>query len=80
MELRIHSRRRARERLGLTLNRNRRAEILAQLLNGSARFLGIGHAATRTQWVCQYAGCKFRVVFDERLKEITTIIPWERQR
>jgi hypothetical protein len=79
MRARRHARRRAAKRLGWTMNQNRRAELLAQMLNGTARFLGTGHVPTRTQWICQYAGCKFRVVFCERLREIVTVIPWGKE-
>lgn len=75
---RAHARRRTKQRFGVKLTRNRKAEILAQLNGGRAKFVRMGNSAFRSVWSADFEGRKVRVVLDTRLNEIVTIYPTSR--
>jgi hypothetical protein len=74
-QLRRHARRRSLQRLGRPLNRNLRGEIVSQILGGRGLFLGIGNTAMRTKWLVLIGGRAVKVVYDERERELCTLIP-----
>lgn len=75
----IHFRKRAKERFGMVLNRNRRAEIKSDIVNGRADLLyaRIKGDELRTVWiVCvdKVRGRLAQVVYDERHEVIVTVM------
>jgi hypothetical protein len=73
--MRQHARRRMVERAGLKLTRNLRGMIVSQMLSGRAVFLATGYKATRTIWLVLIEGRGVRVVYDEAVRELVTVLP-----
>lgn len=73
---RIHAKRRAQQRYGLTLNRQQMRELVAQIQNGKGIFLE-RQSLRVTLWRVEFEGRKCKVVYDSRRGVIVSFLPFE---
>ncbi len=76
---RKHASRRAEERYGLALDKRRYKEAVRQIQSGKAKFLSRDRSPSRrgrfTHWLVNVDGTDMRVVYDNSLATITTVLP-----
>lgn len=73
---RIHAKRRASERYGLTLNRHEMRGIVTQIRRGKAKFLS-RESNRLTHWIAKIHGNDTRIVYDSERHTIVTFLPPE---
>lgn len=69
----IHAKRRALERHNINLNRKVRQEVISDIQNGNARFLG-RYSNTRSLFLVNIEGKEVKVVYDKLRKNIATVL------
>ena|SRR3989344_2761338 len=74
--LRMHAKRRAFERYGITLNRHDVKQIVQMIRDGSGKFLR-RQSRIRVHWEVEFRSVKMRVVYDSLRDEIITFLPFE---
>jgi hypothetical protein len=72
--LRVHAKKRAKERYGLDLNRTQLQEIIGKCRNGSAKLLR-HHSLRVREFLVAWQGLELRVLYDKLRKEIITFLP-----
>lgn len=70
----IHARRRMRQRFGIEMGQVRRRMIVQAIQAGKAEFLG-RQSCRVTLWRVEVDGAKLSVVYDNKRKEIVTVLP-----
>lgn len=73
---RLHAKRRALERYGISLNRKRYREIVADIQAGRGEFIE-RRSHRISVWKVKIAGELVRVVYDKIRKTIVTVLPRE---
>jgi len=72
--LRVHAKRRAKVRYGLTINKFRRRQIIC-LIQGEKGKLLKKHSHRVSEWEIVFEGKKLRLLYDKNRKEIITFLP-----
>jgi hypothetical protein len=72
--LRVHAKRRAKTRYGLTINKFRRRQIVCLIQGEKGRFLK-RHSRRVSEWEIVFEGKKLRLLYDRNRKEIITFLP-----
>jgi hypothetical protein len=76
----VHSRRRGRERFGMSINRNHRATIRAAILSGRAIFMHVSTGSdTRHVYLAQLGRQSCQAVWDWETQTLITVIPITRE-
>lgn len=74
-----HAKKRFRERFGFSMNRNKLAELKAQIISGRAQFLyaNVKHGHARTAWMVEIKKSPLRmatVIYCEFSRRIVTVM------
>jgi hypothetical protein len=72
---RVHSRRRARQRMHVKLNRNLRGQMVADIERGRAVSLGDGIGAGYRMYAVRYRGSLWaKVAYDAERRQVVTVL------
>lgn len=72
--LRVHAKRRAQSRYGLTINKFRRRQIICLVQGRKGVFLK-EHSKRVSEWKIVFEGKELRLLYDRNRKEIITFLP-----
>jgi len=72
--LRVHAKRRAKVRYGLTINKFKRRQIIYLIQGGKSKLLK-KHSQRVSEWETVFEGKKLRLLYDKKRKEIITFLP-----
>ena len=72
---RIHAKRRASQRYGITLNKYQYREISKMIMKGQ-EFVLSRPSLARTIYLIEYMGKQMKVVYDKKRHQVVTFLPY----